>query len=135
MAAGSERSGTYAERTSTRIPRVVAVDPTPWIKESIRDACPRPQSKEEHLARYLRTLKTPEAQLLLPRRAGLLPRVFPVLGRVEAIVDAMGRLDRDPTVRCAIVTGAGKAFSSGGNLKHMKEKSSIFGTPKKRARS
>ena len=45
----------------------------------------------------------------------------------EAIVDAMDRLDRDPRVRCAIVTGAGKAFSSGGNLKHMKEKSSIFG--------
>ena len=45
----------------------------------------------------------------------------------EAIVGAMARLDRDPTVHCAIVTGAGKAFSSGGNLKHMKEKSSIFG--------
>jgi enoyl-CoA hydratase/carnithine racemase len=44
-----------------------------------------------------------------------------------AIVEAMHRVDRDPTVRCAIVTGAGKAFSSGGNLKHMKEKSSIFG--------
>jgi enoyl-CoA hydratase/carnithine racemase len=44
-----------------------------------------------------------------------------------AIVDAMHQIDRDQTVRCAIVTGAGKAFSSGGNLKHMKEKSSIFG--------
>jgi len=44
-----------------------------------------------------------------------------------AIVAAMQRIDRDQTVRCAIVTGAGKAFSSGGNLKHMKEKSSIFG--------
>jgi enoyl-CoA hydratase/carnithine racemase len=44
-----------------------------------------------------------------------------------AIVEAMHRIDRDQSVRCAIVTGAGKAFSSGGNLKHMKEKSSIFG--------
>lgn len=45
----------------------------------------------------------------------------------NAIVDAMRKINRDQTVRCAIVTGAGKAFSSGGNLKHMKEKSSIFG--------
>lgn len=44
-----------------------------------------------------------------------------------AIVAAMRRIDADQTVRCAIVTGTGTAFSSGGNLKHMKEKSSIFG--------
>ncbi|CAN5715576.1 crotonase/enoyl-CoA hydratase family protein [soil metagenome] len=43
-----------------------------------------------------------------------------------AIVAATERLAADASVRCAIVTGAGKAFSSGGNLKHMKEKSSIF---------
>ena len=44
-----------------------------------------------------------------------------------AIVAAMRRINADQSVRCAIVTGAGKAFSSGGNIKHMKEKSSIFG--------
>jgi enoyl-CoA hydratase/carnithine racemase len=44
-----------------------------------------------------------------------------------ALIDAMERIERDQSVRCAILTGAGKAFSTGGNLKHMKEKSSIFG--------
>ncbi|MBK0399564.1 crotonase/enoyl-CoA hydratase family protein [Limibaculum sp. M0105] len=44
----------------------------------------------------------------------------------DAIVEAMGRINADQTVRCAIVTGAGKAFSSGGNLKHMKEKHGTF---------
>jgi len=33
-----------------------------------------------------------------------------------AIVEAMHRINADQSVRCAIVTGEGKAFSSGGNL-------------------
>lgn len=45
----------------------------------------------------------------------------------QALVDAMHRISADQSVRCAIVTGVGKAFSSGGNLKHMKEKVSMFG--------
>ncbi len=44
----------------------------------------------------------------------------------DAIVEAMARISRDQTVCVAIVTGAGKAFSSGGNLKHMKERQGIF---------
>jgi hypothetical protein len=44
---------------------LVAVDPTPWIKESIRDACPRPQSKEEHLARLDETLARHEGDVVI----------------------------------------------------------------------
>ena len=44
----------------------------------------------------------------------------------DAIVEAMGRINADQSVRVAIVTGAGKAFSSGGNLKHMKERHGTF---------
>jgi enoyl-CoA hydratase/carnithine racemase len=38
---------------------------------------------------------------------------------VDAILAALDRLDRDPEARVAILTGAGSAFSSGGNLKKM----------------
>jgi enoyl-CoA hydratase/carnithine racemase len=39
---------------------------------------------------------------------------------VEALIDALARLDADPAARVAILTGAGKGFSSGGNIHQMK---------------
>jgi enoyl-CoA hydratase/carnithine racemase len=39
---------------------------------------------------------------------------------VEALTAALTRLDADPAARVAILTGAGKGFSSGGNIKEMK---------------
>lgn len=38
---------------------------------------------------------------------------------LDAMLDALDRIERDREVRVAILTGAGSAFSSGGNLKKM----------------
>lgn len=45
----------------------------------------------------------------------------------DAMVSTLIRIGGDQSVRVAIVTGAGTAFSSGGNLKHMRDKEGIFG--------
>lgn len=39
---------------------------------------------------------------------------------VEALVATLARLEADPAARVAILTGAGKGFSSGGNINQMK---------------
>ncbi|MDA0788188.1 MAG: crotonase/enoyl-CoA hydratase family protein [Proteobacteria bacterium] len=46
---------------------------------------------------------------------------------VNAIVAACARINGDQSVRVAIITGAGSAFSSGGNIKDMHEKKGMFG--------
>lgn len=40
---------------------------------------------------------------------------------VDGLVAALGRLGADPSVRVAILTGAGSAFSSGGDLRAMQD--------------
>lgn len=46
------------------------------------------------------------------------------------LVAAIQRVNADPDVRCAILTGAGTAFSSGGNVKKMREGGGMFaGSP------
>ena len=46
---------------------------------------------------------------------------------VTEIADALGQIPRRTDISVLILTGAGKAFSSGGNIKDMKEKQGIFG--------
>lgn len=46
---------------------------------------------------------------------------------VDAVVAATDRIRADMSVRCVILTGSGKGFSSGGNLKHMRDKQGTFG--------
>ncbi len=51
----------------------------------------------DRLSHLWMTLPTLEAQALAPREAALLPRLFPVLGRVPAVIDApSGRAISDP---------------------------------------
>lgn len=46
---------------------------------------------------------------------------------IAGIEDACRRINADTTVSCMILTGAGEGFSSGGNVKDMKEKKGLFG--------
>ena len=48
------------------------------------------------------------------------------MAMVDAFVAACERVQRDDTARCVIITGNGKAFSSGGNVKHMRDKLGTF---------
>jgi len=47
-------------------------------------------------------------------------------GDGELFEDATRRINADRELRCAILTGAGKSFSAGGNLKAMREREGAF---------
>lgn len=61
------------------------------------------------------TLNEPET------RNAISPRI------IDELVEHTRRINADLTVSCVIITGAGKGFSSGGNVKEMKEKTGLFG--------
>lgn len=44
----------------------------------------------------------------------------------ESLVAALDRADADPEVRCVILTGEGKAFHAGGDIKAMRARSGMF---------
>ncbi len=46
---------------------------------------------------------------------------------IEGLLAALERLDSDPAARVAILTGAGKGFSSGGNINEMKPGGNVNG--------
>ena len=46
---------------------------------------------------------------------------------IDGIVTACARINADMGVRCMILTGAGESFSSGGNVKEMRDRIGLFG--------
>ena len=49
---------------------------------------------------------------------------------VQGIEDACTRVNKDMSVSCVVITGAGKSFSSGGNVKEMRDRAGLFaGSP------
>jgi enoyl-CoA hydratase/carnithine racemase len=48
-------------------------------------------------------------------------------GIIDELVAHTHRINGDMSVSCVVITGAGKGFSSGGNVKEMKEKTGLFG--------
>ena len=64
------------------------------------------------------------ATLTINRPESRNPLGEPGDGRLFA--DAVDRVNQDRDIRCAILTGAGSAFSAGGNLKAMREHSGAF---------
>jgi enoyl-CoA hydratase/carnithine racemase len=45
---------------------------------------------------------------------------------IEAFLAALDQVSSEKDVRCVILTGAGRAFSAGGNVKHMRDKTDMF---------
>ncbi len=46
---------------------------------------------------------------------------------IDGLTAAADRVNKDMSVSCVVITGAGKSFSSGGNVKEMRDRTGLFG--------
>lgn len=76
----------FSELTMSREPGVAILRGTCYERESVPFKAV--DGVIDSLSRFMRRLPKAEAAALLPRRAGLLVQVFPVLARVEAVAEA-----------------------------------------------
>ncbi|WP_312598458.1 crotonase/enoyl-CoA hydratase family protein [Brevundimonas sp.] len=60
----------------------------------------------------------------LDREARL--NALPDLGDGDEVASACERVNADPSVRCVVLTGAGRAFSAGGDLTAMRDRRDLF---------
>ncbi|BDI59901.1 crotonase/enoyl-CoA hydratase family protein [Qipengyuania nanhaisediminis] len=67
----------------------------------------------------------PVTTLTIDRAESMNPLGTP--GDGEAFAEACDAINADAGVRCVILTGAGRAFSAGGDIKAMRDKSGTFG--------
>jgi serine/threonine protein kinase len=76
----------FIEQVKSREPSAVALSGNCYERESVPFKAV--DGLIDALSQYMRRLPKAEAAALLPRRAGLLAQVFPVLQRVEAVAEA-----------------------------------------------
>ncbi|MEM9085712.1 MAG: crotonase/enoyl-CoA hydratase family protein [Pseudomonadota bacterium] len=67
----------------------------------------------------------PVVRITIDRPDSMNPLGHP--GDGDAFAGVCQEINRDMSVRCVILTGAGRAFSAGGDVKAMREKSGTFG--------
>ena len=65
------------------------------------------------------------AQLTIDRADSMNPLGAP--GDGDEVARVFAELNRDMDVRCIVLTGAGRAFSAGGDIKAMRDKTGTFG--------
>ncbi len=72
----------------------------------------------------LMSVKDHVATVILNRPDELNAFSDPVM--IDAFLETLDKIQVNPDIRAVVLTGAGRAFSAGGNVKHMRDKMDMF---------